>query len=528
MDRLWGFIVRGWLQAAGPLAREKARWHTRRSIRHAALVVATSLFASNANAYRTGADLDKFKGTERVRWSSDTAIFDLAGTLPTGINAYDFSREFVRAFGQWSAPDCGGFQAKFGEMSAAPAKFGDGRNTIEMVSNGWLALGYTEAAAGATDIRYEKDENGQWRIVEADIYINAEYFSWTTDFLPSVDTRTIFSVLLHEGGHALGMLHPCEEDGEGGAPKCKVRGISPSTSVMYPVYDPSQSTLTVDDIAGDCFLYRKCESTGCPDGFECGADGCTLPCSSDATSGHCTVDQICAPTGCVSLAECAETNCLGQGPCTADADCELGDFCAAEGACKTGTRPLGDACKASSQCEHGVCFGDACVPACTTDKQCAIDAICEPASDATTQTDGAPSASPSRGVCVGPQKPFGQPCRESDECLGGECLAGASAAPVCTRLCGDGKAECPAPWTCADVEGRSVCTPIADPKGGCSVAPPIGSATGAVGKTPTWFAWFAAGTVGLLLQARRRRFRPQVRARLAPKIQRTAATGLPE
>jgi hypothetical protein len=493
------------------------------------VVVVASLFATNANAYRTGADLAKFEGTERVRWSSNIVTFDLARALPQGIDQFNFSREFVRAFQQWSAPDCSGFRAEFGEGAAAAAKFGDGRNTIEMVTSEWAALGYAETAAGATDIGYEKGADGQWRIAEADIYINAESFHWTTDAVPSDGARTIFSVLLHEGGHALGLLHPCEEDGEGDAPQCKKRGIAPNQSVMYPVYEASQSTLTTDDIAGSCFLYRKCESTGCPTGFECGSDGCILPCPSDETSGRCTTEQVCSPTGCVSSSECAATNCLKKDPCTADVDCQLGEYCTAEGTCKTGDRAFGDACSSSTQCARGVCVAAACVPACTTDNECSPDAICEPAADPVADSDAGQSVLSTRGACVGPEKPLGQPCKESDECLGGECLAGASADPVCTRLCGEGEPECPSPWTCSTVKGRLVCTPLGDPEGGCSVAPRLSSSAGSGSNGARWLAWLgAAFSVGLLLRARRRRSPLRAGSTLASNVQKAVAARLSE
>jgi hypothetical protein len=486
------------------------------------IVVAAYLFANNASAYRTGTDLDQFKGTERVRWSSNSVIFDVARTLPATINPIDFSREFVRAFSQWSNVECGGVHAEFDQVLGEPAQYGDGRNTIELVSTGWTARGYADNAAGATDIRYRKQADGQWQIVEADIYINAESFQWTTDAVPTSDARTIFSVLLHEGGHAIGLLHPCEEHGEGGAPQCKAADVAPSDSVMYPLYDPSQATLTTDDVAGVCSLYRKCESTGCPDGYECGADGCSLPCPSDENKGHCSTDEVCSRTGCVSISECAATNCLKKDSCTAAADCGLGEYCNPKGECKTGERALGDACATSSECAHSVCLNAACVPACWTDSECTGVAICEP--DRASSNDPLQSGVASRGACIGPEKALGQPCRESDECLGGECLSGASADPVCTRLCGEGQPECPAPWTCTVAEGRSVCAPLGGVQGGCSVSP---GATGSPRLSSTVLPRCAAAlaTLFVILSFRvsRRRFTRQGRG-----VQHTSPGDLPE
>jgi hypothetical protein len=434
----------------------------------AALLMAAVLhLAATASAFRTATDLHEFEGTDRVRWSGTGVIFDVSGPLPAGMNPFDFSREAVRALGVWSRPECSGFSATFGELAAAPAKFGDGRNTIQMVSSGWKDLGYSPSAAGATDIRYEKKDGGDWSIAEADIYINGEFYKWTTEPLVVDGYRTIFSVLLHEGGHALGLLHPCEENGEDEAPKCAASGIHADDSVMFPVYDATQDALTADDQAGVCFLYRRCERTGCPVGFECGADECSLPCPSDARA-RCTVDEVCSPSeGCLAIEECAATNCLKKDLCAADADCDLGSYCDADGACKTGSLGLGDPCNSSHQCKDGVCVSAGyCAIACTEGGSCPVKTTCQGLND-----DDAPSSAgsaSSRGACVGSLKGMAEECHESNECFGGECLDGASVEPMCTRRCGEGEPKCPAQWTCELVKGRSVCAPIA-PAGGCAL-----------------------------------------------------------
>jgi hypothetical protein len=479
----------------------------------ASLVLALSLsFAVNASAFRTASQLAKFSSTERVRWSSNSVSFDLVSTLPPEINAFDFSREFVRAFQPWSSPGCSGFSAQFGELTEAPATFGDGRNSIQMVSSGWKALGYAENAAGATDIRYAKQADSSWAIVEADIYINAESFKWTAEQVAPDGYRTLFSVLMHEGGHALGLLHPCEESGEGQAPQCSASGIRPRDSVMYPVYDPSQSALTADDTAGVCFLYRKCEAAGCPDGFECSSEGCMLACPSDHLTGRCTTDQICSKAGCLSIADCAATNCLKKNSCATDSDCELGQYCDSKSACQTGERAFGDVCTSSHDCANGECVeAGYCVPACENDAGCAVDASCKAKAQSDAGLAGAPavSAASVRGACIGPEKPLGEACTESNECLGGECLSGADAEPVCTRRCGEGYPACSEPWACREVKGRSVCVPLSAPSGGCSVTAQARSVRPSTGNVASWLG--ATVIFGFLLRVTRRRSPHQFR-----------------
>ena len=394
------------------------------------------MMTTAASAFRTASNLSQFGSTERVRWATNDLLFDVVDALPPGVSNLALMSEFSRAFGTWSAPACSGFRASFAGFAKAPAKFADGRNTIQFVSSGWAALGYSEDAAGATDLRYEKDAAGHWQIAEADIYVNADAFRWTSNAVASGEERTVFSVLLHEGGHALGLLHDCEEQRVADAPLCSESGIQPSDSVMYPVYDASQSALTSDDESGVCFLYQACEATGCPSGFECGASGCSQACATDTTDGACVEGEVCSRSGCMSTADCAAVDCLHQAKCELDSDCDAGSYCV-DASCQTGKTPLGDSCSTSQQCSEGTCTkAGYCAPACDSNAPCLGEGeACEPAPDG-------------KQACLGVRKAMGEPCAESNECLGGECLSGAHDAPVCTRRC-DAENACPTSWNSA-------------------------------------------------------------------------------
>src|SRR5262249_17023075 len=152
---------------------------------------------------------------------------------------------------------------------------GDGINTIQWIFSGWTSRGLDPSAAGATDVQYEKGADGKWVIVEADIYLNAENHRWVASGTPPTGLRDLASVLTHEMGHLLGLLHPCEPGGADGAPDCATDPAF-AQATMYPIYDPAEVSLGDDDEAGACFLYpgNACEVAGCPAGMACSTTGC--------------------------------------------------------------------------------------------------------------------------------------------------------------------------------------------------------------------------------------------------------------
>lgn len=443
-----------------------------------AILSASVAASSNAVAFRTAGDLEQFSGTQRVRWAEAEIHYELNGDLPPDVAEEEMATATHSALEVWSQPGCSGVSfvsEGFTDTAAAP---NDGRSTIQFIQEEWESFGYAATAAGATDLQYER-VGGQWQLVEADIYINAEYFHWTTNAVAATDERTVFSVLLHESGHMLGLLHPCEEDPEEHeAPLCDRAGITAASSVMYPYYSATQRSLTGDDEAGVCFLYPRCELDGCPQGSVCAPGGC-IPACEAADAGFCDADEVCTTRGCVPLADCRRTDCSETLICHNDADCSLGYHCGEqEHTCVTGTGAIGDPCTNDEDCHLGGCSEGVCLRACASSSDCESlgDSECvDQPSNGVCSGDGGcdeggvttPTAS-GWGVCSAAGRGLGERCAESDECLGGQCLAGAAEQPVCSRLCGEDEQPCPGGWSCELVEDRSVC--VLEPSdSGCAI-----------------------------------------------------------
>lgn len=110
---------------------------------------------------------------------------------------------------------------------------------------GWIESGWTddEGSIGVTTVIYY-DNTGE--IVEADMALNGEHFTWTLDPpspCPSQTTVDLRNVITHEAGHFLGMDHSSVQE-----------------ATMFQTSPPCETKkrdLAPDDINGIIYLYPE-------------------------------------------------------------------------------------------------------------------------------------------------------------------------------------------------------------------------------------------------------------------------------
>jgi hypothetical protein len=282
-----------------------------------------TLFASPAGAYRTIEDYSDVPDGARVSWPGGVFEYSVHDDPEDSLDAATVGETSQRAFQSWADAECMAISPEYLGSTETPATPGDGENTIEFVESDWARLGYPEDASGATDLVYQDNGDGTWAIVEADIYINAEYHRFTTDDPPGDLERSLLGVLVHEGGHALGLLHPCELEGEDGAPVCDEEPLP--EAIMVPFYDPAQTLPEEDDLAGLCYLYEESPCGGdCGPDYTCRDDECVPIFEGTAGQSGAGCDGRIDPT----TGECVEPLRRNGASCTESNQCE-GDQCLA-------------------------------------------------------------------------------------------------------------------------------------------------------------------------------------------------------
>lgn len=226
-----------------------------------------------AHAYRTAADLSDIAevGDALVRWEGPITV-EVSSDGVAGHSGDDVEAAIQAALETWEEPSCARLPAATVRVADTVVKAGDGRNSVEAVTSGWVMRGFDESAPAITEVEYLVDrEDMTVEISEADIYLNVEHF----DFDGSAGDVELQAVLTHEVGHLLGLLHPCGTVSTP-VPEAEMCGGDALylDAIMYPDYRGTDATLGEDDIDGICFLYMDDGSAPEVDcGDDCALDG---------------------------------------------------------------------------------------------------------------------------------------------------------------------------------------------------------------------------------------------------------------
>lgn len=302
--------------------RSRIRGTLRGLIFVVALVSGMLVGPSGARAFRTAAELSELQPATEVRWRTDIRL-NIVDYAATGMSRAIVERAVRRGLRTWRLSNCDVPAVEiyqFGDQ----LRSGDGLVSVAWITD-WRERGLSPQTVATTDLLYEEVESGVWSIVDADILVNANTYTWTAS--PTDERRrAVDAVISHEFGHALGLLHPCEHD----ASAVRACEMADEEAVMNPRYNgEAHLRLSEDDEMGLCVIYGGTRTeppqvetdagppqTGYPERQDFD------PCSSNfqCISGHCA-DGYCRPA-------CNDPGCtdgIGFGErCTQASDCGSG------------------------------------------------------------------------------------------------------------------------------------------------------------------------------------------------------------
>lgn len=239
-----------------------------------------------------------------IYWATPHITYSIQEDTTAGISLEEMRTATRAAFDAWMSADCGGEPPRIEVTEADTAECAlheynkelANANILFFVDQGWDS---DAARLALTTVTFHATTG---EIYDADMALNTDDWTFTTDGTGGLETVDLQSVLTHEAGHFLGLAH----------------STVPGATMMPTYSSPSQAdlrTLSADDCAGICAIYPPAPI----------ADDC------DATPRHgfsplCAADQ----SGPVPDAPSSEDRCC----CTEGGECVDG-MCTSGCACST-------------------------------------------------------------------------------------------------------------------------------------------------------------------------------------------------
>lgn len=219
-----------------------------------------------------------------VWWRSPSITMDVyLGAPPPILTADQYWNASQLAAQTWSHDEvaCTGLSISMRRNAEATTAVGfDQKNVIVFGRDAWcqssaatdpIAPCYPANALAVTTLVKNKTTG---EIVDADMEINAAYFSWT-DLVANPtqaggNTADFQNTLTHELGHVIGLAHTCYSLNDGPSPlldntgnpeiDCSASNVPASVTdaTMYPVVatsDTDRRTLSPDDMRAVCDIY---------------------------------------------------------------------------------------------------------------------------------------------------------------------------------------------------------------------------------------------------------------------------------
>jgi hypothetical protein len=206
-----------------------------------------------------------------LHWPNGCLWFgtEASGSRKLGISSDALHAAVEKAFATWAGVDCGGGQHPsfavldtddlFGVASCPMPEF----NTDAANANVWMFSddGWpNQDPMNALAITLSTADLSTGELYDADVTLNS--FTGDISVTPEGAEASLFTVVLHEAGHYLGLAHS-----------------SSKSAVMSAFYSPQVSTLDADDRDGICAIYPPARQATCGEpeprfGFSryCGGD----------------------------------------------------------------------------------------------------------------------------------------------------------------------------------------------------------------------------------------------------------------